>query len=331
ADSNGGVNWIFGSPQLLTWTDYGAVALYDALTGRVLYTDQYAGSISYSGWSADYMRFYTVARSRSIRRTVRVWDLEQGVSLFDRELIVLGVELLGDGSRLLLWTEDNRGEYMETWDLASDTQLGTFSLDEAFVGSDASLSGERVLFWDELGNAWIVSGLTGQIEVGMVHEPVDLRSAHLSDAWWSPDEHYIISWVYYPEGAGNVGRGQMWLWDAQTGDLIRSFRHEVQSPNLFTNVPWIIDDYQIMFGEAAWNADGTRLLSTFGNDTVRVWDGRTGEELFRLPHEGVAWQAFWNPDGTRILTTGDDYFVRIWEAGYASGAPLASRATWWAD
>jgi hypothetical protein len=65
----------------------------------------------------------------------------------------------------------------------------------------------------------------------------------------------------------------------------------------------------------AWSPDGTRIVTTSEDNTARVWDAQTGEELFSLiGHEEGVWPASWSPDGTRILTGSEDNTARVWDA-----------------
>ena len=70
----------------------------------------------------------------------------------------------------------------------------------------------------------------------------------------------------------------------------------------------------------SWSPDGARLATTSLDDTVKVWDSRTGALLHDLrsvklvflgPNGG---QLAWNPDGTRFATAGDDGMAKVWDS-----------------
>lgn len=64
----------------------------------------------------------------------------------------------------------------------------------------------------------------------------------------------------------------------------------------------------------AFHPDGSQLVTTSRDNTAKVWDIRTGEELLTLEHEAWVWGVDYSPDGSRIVTTGMDQTARIWDA-----------------
>ena len=76
---------------------------------------------------------------------------------------------------------------------------------------------------------------------------------------------------------------------------------------------------------AVLDRTGTRVLTTSGRGTVRLWNTRTGEQIgATLGQEEHTTAAAFSPDGAHVVTGSGDGVARIWTAstGEASGAPL---------
>ncbi|MBM3784953.1 MAG: NACHT domain-containing protein [Acidobacteria bacterium] len=64
----------------------------------------------------------------------------------------------------------------------------------------------------------------------------------------------------------------------------------------------------------AWSADGRRLASGSSDNTVRIWDGETGEcERTLAGHSNGVWSVAWSADGRRLASGSVDNTVRIWD------------------
>jgi len=85
------------------------------------------------------------------------------------------------------------------------------------------------------------------------------------------------------------------VWDAQTGQAIRTLR-----------------GHSDLVYSAAYSADGTRIVTASVDNTARVWDAQTGEQLAILPHESDVNSARFSPDGLQIVTASKDNTARIW-------------------
>ena len=66
---------------------------------------------------------------------------------------------------------------------------------------------------------------------------------------------------------------------------------------------------------AAYSPDGTRIVTASADNTVRIWDARTGKQIAVVRgHGGPVNSAAYSGDGARIVTTSDDKTARIWDA-----------------
>lgn len=73
-----------------------------------------------------------------------------------------------------------------------------------------------------------------------------------------------------------------------------------------------------------WEPGGKRLVSGAYDDTLRVWEGRTGRQLAVLPQEGWPRTVDWDPKGERLVSATMNRHVFTWEVG--RDKPLAERS-----
>jgi len=64
---------------------------------------------------------------------------------------------------------------------------------------------------------------------------------------------------------------------------------------------------------AVFSQDGQQIL-TADDTSGRVWDAKTGELRFTLPHTATVFQAFYSPDQATIATVSQDRSVKLWSA-----------------
>jgi hypothetical protein len=82
----------------------------------------------------------------------------------------------------------------------------------------------------------------------------------------------------------------------------------------------IVEEYRRCDGHigpvysVALSPDGRRVVSGGADNTVRVWDTRTGKEIKRLEgHTGRVWGVAFSPDGRQVASGSFDGTVRVWD------------------
>ena len=109
------------------------------------------------------------------------------------------------------------------------------------------------------------------------------------------NSEYVRSVAFSPDGTVlAIGGNQVTLWDAHTGQTIRTV----------SMGGWSV----------AFSPDGATLAGG-GSAALTLWDMRTGQEKAEVgAHSGVTRSVAFSPDGVTLASGGDDGKVRLWDA-----------------
>jgi WD40 repeat protein len=73
---------------------------------------------------------------------------------------------------------------------------------------------------------------------------------------------------------------------------------------------------------AHFSPDGSQVVTASEDNTARLWDVASGQELAVLRgHETGVYSAHFSPDGSQVVTASEDSTARLWDV--ASGQELA--------
>ena len=321
--------------RLATASHDTAARILDAVTGKELAVlNGHTGSISSITFSPDGTRLAT----GSYDSTARIWDASTG-----RETAVLKVQgnaddvasiaFSPDGSTLATGFSDGTARL---WDSVSGKEISVLNGHEQRVASIAfSPDGTRLATgsWDATARLWSVA-TAKEIAVLKGHEewvtsvafsPDGMRLA--SASWdktarvWDAatgtelaimsDHGMPSSIAFSPDGRwlatgswDNTAR----VWDAATGQEIA-----VLKGRAVLNEPGKV--LLASIESIAFSPDGTRLATGSSDNTARVWDAATGQEIAVLKgHEDWIHSIAFSPDGLRLATGSRDDTARLWDA-----------------
>ncbi len=232
--------------------------------------------------------------SGSEDQTVRIWDATSGKELMQLTGHTGGIWSVAyspDGTRIVSGGAD---QTVRIWDAASGEELQQLIGHWDWVWAVAySPDGERIVSGsaDETVRVWDAQS----------GEEIQQLTGHTDWVWavaYSPDGERIVS-----GSADETVR----VWDAQRGkEILELIGH---SGSVST---------------VGYSPDGTRIISGGGHpyepenyatdDTVRIWDAQTGEELQQLTEKtGDLTAVTYSPDGIHILSGSWDGTAKIWD------------------
>jgi len=339
------VRWSADSRRLLTTGVDGIARIWDAESGNVLLKlVGHSEPVFDAAWSQREERIATA----SFDGTARIWDAQSGEllhTLAGHQGAVRQATWSKDDTLLLtygfdgtarLWTTADGVETVILRGHSAPLESASWSPDEDLLVTTALDGTARV--WDARVGDAPAQGRTARVTTPLAvlgHGDVVFNAA------WDPTGQQIAT-------VSRDGLTRVWQWDVwqtttelpthEESTLAIADAHWDEASNELllarTNSPPRVYRWASATGairltlsrpalvhQLDWSRDRTRLLTAGGDDTTRVWDATTGEELLQLRgHDGDVLQAQWSHDETRILTAGEDDTVRIWDA--ATGAEL---------
>ncbi|MHC4534640.1 MAG: GLUG motif-containing protein, partial [Planctomycetota bacterium] len=225
----------------------------------------------------------SVSGNESVGGLVGDNNIEESVTACFWDIQTSGQTTSDSGTGLTTTEMQTESTFIEVgWDFIDETANGTDDIWRIDEGKDYSR-----LWWEQEVN------VVEQVSLPLYGESGEmiLGLGSLDAAAYSPDGKYIAT-------AGSLGA---FLWDAETGALVRTFLGH--TGGVLT---------------VAFSPDGMRVLTGSFDDTAKLWDAETGQEIRTFGgHTGSVYSVAFSPDGTRILTGSADWTAnwtaKLWD------------------
>jgi WD40 repeat protein/serine/threonine protein kinase/tetratricopeptide (TPR) repeat protein len=333
------VSIAFGSDgaRVAGWGADGKIKIWDADSGRLIADVVHPGNVTAGVWSPD----DTLLASGHSDGNVTI-SMPAG-----------SISSIPAGDKLVTWRAHVKSIYHLAWStdatrLAS-TSAGDFSVNIWEVASRKTVLGPLRHSHDITSVAWAPDGQS--LATGSTDETVkiwDTRTGReictlrgqgdgVSSLAWGPDSLLAsggnngslriwnalhdqesrllpgnarttaVSWS--PDGkwlASGGDDGQVRIWDPVA-------RKEVRDP-IDAHDPARVTGQFGLIRSLAWSRDGALLASASLGGAVKVWEVKSGRQVFALPAErGPVWSVAWSPDGTQLAAGSQDGTIRVVE------------------
>lgn len=266
--------------------------VWDAATGRLIrILKGHTAPVTKIAFTADGKRVV----SASYEPPIIVWDVDSGKELLRIDGQVKynsgqGFDVSRDG-RFIASGGTSPDVPIKLWDAASGKEIRTIAA--TAIGLALSPDGTRLAFVK--GDTITLLDLRDDAKPLIVKG----HQSPVESVAFSPNGTLLATW-----GGKDVSKsGELKLWDAASGQPIRSFTGHTD-----------------LVASAAFSPDGKKIVSGGRDRTLKVWDVETGRELQSFKAHGGGWydrlgvnSVASSPDGRRLLSGGDKE-VKMWDA-----------------
>jgi WD40 repeat protein/predicted Ser/Thr protein kinase len=238
--------------------------------------------------------------SSDLAKTVRLWDVATG-----EPIAALPGKFMD--SQSLMFSPDSRtvsipgrDGVIYQWDATSGDPLGQLRPSTSqIVRSAYSPSGKQLVGGTQDGQLMVW-------DLASDKPPLvwPAHSGQVTALTFSPDGRLIASGGDYPDNRTR-------LWEAATGtELVTLSAHKNQ------------------VGCVVFSPDGAQIVSASWDQTARLWDVATGQQIATLPHRARVTDVAFRPNGNQLLTRANDRTLRLWDSNSGELISVVGGA-WW--
>lgn len=312
----------------------GTLRLLDLEYGRqVARLDGHGGNVVATVFSADGQTGYTGAWDA----TIRSWDIATGTENFalnSSELggsFILSLALSPQEDLIVASYED----VVRVWNLETQSVEVTYEGHVGgFIYNTALSPDQNFAATGSFGEAYLWDVNTGET----IHELTGHADIFVDDVDFTADGETVM----VASAAGII------LYSVETGEItneitppenISAARFNADDSGLLVvvgdtvvlidleteNVLYRFEGHSADINGLDFSTDGQYVLTGANDNTIRLWDATTGNELQRINYVAAVQSVALSPDSTLALTGAEDYIARLWNI---TPPPLDEVRTW---
>ncbi|GJH18434.1 TIR domain-containing protein [Caballeronia novacaledonica] len=315
---------------ILTTSADGTARVWDIRTGQPTASPgDYHATVTSALFNPEGTRFVTAANDG----TVRVWNVATGDEIVSARRTIAGVNFAAysaDGSRMVTGSEDGIARIWST--AGGDQPVELKGHHGAIIFAAFNKDGTQVATASKDNTARLWDAATGK-EIGKPMGHWD----QVNTVSFSRNGRLLVTaskdntariWAASPEQAsvrlqeeGSVAS------DAADKYVMRTVAEPMDTTGCIrqpavekSGTESNNDRDPVAF--AAFDQDGKRVVTAWGDATPRIWDAVTGKLIRALKgHQGTVLTVAFSKDGTRVLTASKDDTVRAWDVATGNEIP----------